>query len=171
MRIRWTVPAAEDLEGIKDYLNQHYPHFAEPTVRTIYQRIRSLKTAPNRGRPGHRSGTRELPLSPLPYVVVYAMSRGTPIDLTGFSTDMAYNLDFNGMPKGTGSGVIFRGAYAGEGTNPGWQLQLGIKPSAICATHTFPRNAPENWGSSPPRDSVEGASLMAPARFVWTAAT
>jgi toxin ParE1/3/4 len=73
MRIRWTVPAAEDLEGIKDYLNQHYPHFAEPTVRTIYQRIRSLKTAPNRGRPGHRSGTRELPLSPLPYVVVYAV--------------------------------------------------------------------------------------------------
>ncbi|PYT29175.1 MAG: hypothetical protein DMG57_12565 [Acidobacteria bacterium] len=58
-----SVPAAEDLEGIKDYLNQHYPHFAEPTVRTIYQRIRSLKTAPNRGRPGHRSGTRELPLS------------------------------------------------------------------------------------------------------------
>jgi plasmid stabilization system protein ParE len=25
------------------------------------------------GRPGHRSGTRELPLSPLPYVVVYAV--------------------------------------------------------------------------------------------------
>jgi hypothetical protein len=66
--------------------------------------------------------------------------RGTPIDLTGFSTDVAYNLDFNGMPKDTGCGVIFfslalalrrhrvRGAYAGEGTNPGWQLQLGIKP-------------------------------------------
>jgi addiction module RelE/StbE family toxin len=73
MRIRWTVPAAEDLEGIKNYLDKHYPQFAEPTVRTINQRIRSLKTAPNRGRPGHRSGTRELPLSPLPYVVVYAV--------------------------------------------------------------------------------------------------
>jgi plasmid stabilization system protein ParE len=73
MRIRWTVPAAEDLEGIKNYLEMHYPHFAESTVRTIYNRIRSLKTSPNRGRPGLRSGTRELPLTPLPYVVVYSV--------------------------------------------------------------------------------------------------
>jgi toxin ParE1/3/4 len=73
MRIRWTVPAAEDLEAIKTYLDRHHPHFAEPTVRTIYQRIRSLRTAPYLGRPGHRSGTRELPLPPLPYIVVYAV--------------------------------------------------------------------------------------------------
>jgi addiction module RelE/StbE family toxin len=73
MRIRWTVPAAEDLESIKTYLQQHYPHVAEPTVRIIYQRIRSLTTLPDRGRPGHRSGTRELALTPLPYVVVYAV--------------------------------------------------------------------------------------------------
>ena len=72
MRIRWTVPAADDLQSIKNYLQQHYPHFAEPTVRTIYQRIRSLKTSPNRGRPGHRIGTREPALTPLPYVVVYS---------------------------------------------------------------------------------------------------
>src|ERR1700682_4273764 len=39
-----------------------FPNFAEPTVRTIYDRIRSLKAAPNRGRPGHRTGTRELAL-------------------------------------------------------------------------------------------------------------
>src|SRR5260370_35863988 len=50
MRIRWTVPAADDLQNIKNYLQQHYPHFAEPTVRVIYQRIRLLKTSPNRGR-------------------------------------------------------------------------------------------------------------------------
>jgi toxin ParE1/3/4 len=73
MRIRWTVPAADDLEAIKNYLEGHYPHFAEPTVRTIYQRIRALKISPNRGRPGHLSGTRELPLTPLPYVVVYSV--------------------------------------------------------------------------------------------------
>ena len=51
MRIRWTIPAAEDLENVKNYLKQHYPHFAEPTVRIIYQRIRSLKTSPYLGRP------------------------------------------------------------------------------------------------------------------------
>jgi hypothetical protein len=43
MRIRWTVPAADDLQNIKNYLQQNYPHFAEPTVRTIYQRIRFLE--------------------------------------------------------------------------------------------------------------------------------
>jgi plasmid stabilization system protein ParE len=73
MRIRWTVPAAHDLEGIKDYLQKHFPHFAELTVRTIYERIRSLKTAPNRGRRGHRAGTREFALTPLPYVIVYSV--------------------------------------------------------------------------------------------------
>jgi plasmid stabilization system protein ParE len=62
MRIRWTVPAADDLQNIKNYLQQHYPQFAEPTVRTIYQHIRSLKASPNRGRPGHRSDTKELAL-------------------------------------------------------------------------------------------------------------
>jgi hypothetical protein len=41
MRIRWTVPAADDLERIKIYLEEHYPQFAEPTVRTIYQRNRT----------------------------------------------------------------------------------------------------------------------------------
>lgn len=42
-------------------------------MRAIYQNIRLLKTFPNRGRPGHRSGTKELTLTPLPYVVVYAV--------------------------------------------------------------------------------------------------
>jgi hypothetical protein len=56
MRIRWTVPAADDRLNSKNYLQQNYPPFAEPTVRAIYQRIRLLKTSPNRGRPGHRSG-------------------------------------------------------------------------------------------------------------------
>jgi addiction module RelE/StbE family toxin len=73
MRVRWTVPAGEDLEGISRYLHKHYPHLAVPTVRKIYQRIRSLKTSPNRGRAGNRIGTRELTITPLPYVVVYSV--------------------------------------------------------------------------------------------------
>jgi plasmid stabilization system protein ParE len=45
MRVRWTIPAAEDLEGIKNHLERRHPRFAEPTVRTIYERARSLKMA------------------------------------------------------------------------------------------------------------------------------
>ena len=66
MRIRWTLPAADDLQNIKNYLQQNYPHFAEPTVRTIYQRIRSLKTSPSLGRLGHRAGTRLRRLAEMP---------------------------------------------------------------------------------------------------------
>lgn len=73
MRVRWTFPAVEDLEAIKGYLDEHYPQFTETTIRAIYQRIRSLKKAPYSGRPGHRNGTRELPLSPLPYIIVYVV--------------------------------------------------------------------------------------------------
>lgn len=53
--------------------------------------------------------------------------QGAPIDLTAFQTDTDYTLDFNGAPKTQAKGaVIFRGAYAGEGQNPG--LFTGIKP-------------------------------------------
>jgi hypothetical protein len=51
MRIRWTVPAADDLESIKNDLQQNYPQFAEPTVGTIYERIRLLKTSQTEADP------------------------------------------------------------------------------------------------------------------------
>jgi len=73
MRIRWTLPAADDLENIKNYLDRHLPRFSESTVRAIYNRAKSLKTMPHLGKPGLRNGTRELPLSPLPYIIVYAV--------------------------------------------------------------------------------------------------
>ncbi len=73
MRIRWTAPAADDLENIHRYLLKHYPQLAESTVRTIYGQIKRLKTSPNRGRLGHRSGTRELPIPSLPYIVIYTV--------------------------------------------------------------------------------------------------
>lgn len=71
MRVRWTAPAAADLDQIREYLQKYYPHFAQPTVLRVYQSIRSLKAAPHRGRLGRRNGTRELVLAPLPYLVVY----------------------------------------------------------------------------------------------------
>jgi toxin ParE1/3/4 len=77
MRLRWTVPAAQDLESIRNYLESQHPSFAEPTVRTIYRRIRALKTSPGLGRPGRRIGTRELALTPLPYIVVYLANTDT----------------------------------------------------------------------------------------------
>jgi toxin ParE1/3/4 len=71
MRIRRTPPAVADLQGISDYLNEHYPHYRQPTMRKLYDRIRSLKNTPHLGRPGRIKGTRELLFVPMPYVAVY----------------------------------------------------------------------------------------------------
>jgi plasmid stabilization system protein ParE len=60
MRIRWTPAAAADLQNISDYLRQHHPHYREPTMRNLYDTIRSLRQSPYRGRPGSEGGTREI---------------------------------------------------------------------------------------------------------------
>lgn len=71
MRIRWTPPAAADLQSISEYLRKHHPQYRQPTMRKLYQKIRGLKDAPHIGRPGRIEGTRELLFLPLPYVAVY----------------------------------------------------------------------------------------------------
>ena len=46
-----------------------------------------------------------------------------------FQTETDFDRDFN--YEHTSAGVektVFRGAYLGQGKNPGWQLQDGIKP-------------------------------------------
>ena len=71
MRIRWTPAAAADLQSISDYLKQHHPHYRLPTMRKLYDTIRSLRQSPYRGRPGSEEGTREILFPPVPYVAVY----------------------------------------------------------------------------------------------------
>jgi toxin ParE1/3/4 len=71
MRIRWTAAAAADLQSISDFLKQHHPHYRQPTMRRLYETIRSLRQSPNRGRPGSEEGTRKILFLPLPYVAVY----------------------------------------------------------------------------------------------------
>jgi toxin ParE1/3/4 len=73
MQLRWTAEAATDLDGITDYLFEHAPDRAAEVVRRIYAVPSTLLTFPHRGRPGKKFGTRELVLSPLPYVIVYAV--------------------------------------------------------------------------------------------------
>lgn len=73
MQLRWTEEAADDLESITDYLVDHAPDRAPELVRTIYDAPSTLLPFPNRGRPGKKEGTRELVLSPLPYIVVYTV--------------------------------------------------------------------------------------------------
>ena len=71
MRIRWTPPAAQDMQGISDYLKERHPQYRLPTMRKLYGKIQSLKQTPHIGRPGRIEGTREILFTPLPYIAVY----------------------------------------------------------------------------------------------------
>jgi toxin ParE1/3/4 len=74
MQVRWTTAAATDLEHIADYLFDKTPQNAPRLIREICDAVFALKTYPNRGRPGKKSGTRELVLTSLPYIVVYKVA-------------------------------------------------------------------------------------------------
>jgi hypothetical protein len=61
------------------------------------------------------------------------MVLGPGINLTRFVSNADYTLDFNQASKNSLGSVVFRGAYAGQGLNPGWKLQAGIKPVRVYA--------------------------------------
>ncbi|MBV9303860.1 MAG: type II toxin-antitoxin system RelE/ParE family toxin [Acidobacteriaceae bacterium] len=77
MRIRWTHAALADLQQISVYLKQHHPIYRQPTLRKLYETMRTLKHAPHRGRPGVEEGTRELLFPPMPYIAVYRVKEET----------------------------------------------------------------------------------------------
>jgi len=71
MQVRWSPEAADDFARIVEYIRQENPSAAHRVANRIYEGVAALESFPNRGRPGRVEGTRELPLSPLPWIVVY----------------------------------------------------------------------------------------------------
>ena len=72
MEIRWSLPAAEDLERICERIELDNPEAARRVARTIYEGCARLKDFPDLGRASIRMlGRRELVFSPLPYIAVY----------------------------------------------------------------------------------------------------
>jgi len=67
------MAAADDLEGIANYLYLHHRAFAAPTIQRLYDAAKSLKQFPYAGRVGRKNGTRELVLAPLPYLMIYSV--------------------------------------------------------------------------------------------------
>ena len=71
MRLRWTQAAVDDLERIANYLFENALEKAEQLTLQIYETPNVLLTYPHRGRVGRKSGTRELVMTSLPYIIVY----------------------------------------------------------------------------------------------------
>ena len=80
MQPRWSPEAADDLVRIVQRIRQENPSVAERIATFIYQRVAALESFPHLGKPGRMEGTRELPLPPLPFVVVYRL-RGEAVEI------------------------------------------------------------------------------------------
>lgn len=65
-----------------------------------------------------------LVLGQMDFFPLTGQAQGAPLDLAAVATDHHYDVDFNRTSKGE---FTFRGAYAGEGQNPGWQLAAELK--------------------------------------------
>jgi toxin ParE1/3/4 len=74
MQVRWTRPAAQDLESIARRIRQDNPAAALRIAKAIYDRCMGLERFPHRGRNGRIAGTREMVFAPLPYIAVYRVT-------------------------------------------------------------------------------------------------
>lgn len=74
MQVRWTEPAAQDLERISEYIQKDRPDAAERIAKSLFDAANSLGIFPARGRVGRVSGTRELIVSGMPYIIVYRIT-------------------------------------------------------------------------------------------------
>ena len=81
MEIRWSEEAVDDLEQIYYRIQRDNLPAAREVVSKIYERVRSLQEFPKRGRKGRISGSRELVLTPLPWIVVYRV-RGDAVEIS-----------------------------------------------------------------------------------------
>jgi hypothetical protein len=95
--------------------------FAATPISAADQTSNITDTHPNaRNYLNNPSGT----LGQLDLFPKTGMLSGAAIDSSSFNTFLDWDRDFNSNAQGN----LFRGAYSGEGTNPGWIPRLEIKP-------------------------------------------
>jgi plasmid stabilization system protein ParE len=76
--IRWSVPAAQDLERICQRIERDSPEAASRVAKTIFEGCSQLSNFPNLGRASRRMmGRRELTFPSLPYIAVYQLKNET----------------------------------------------------------------------------------------------
>ena len=71
MIVQLSTRAKAEFNSALAFLLEESERAAEDLRQRIEAAVDSLKDLPNRGRPGHMAGTRELLVRKTPYVVVY----------------------------------------------------------------------------------------------------
>jgi plasmid stabilization system protein ParE len=77
MEVRWSAPAARDLELISKRILRDDSEVAREVAQTIYDGCATLRDFPRRGRAARIQGKRERVFLGLPYIVLYR-TRMTP---------------------------------------------------------------------------------------------
>jgi len=77
MKIVWTRKASRHLRAAYDYwAGERSLTAADEMMERIFNAVEMLGKFPSSGRPGRIAGTRELVISPLPFIAVYRVRRG-----------------------------------------------------------------------------------------------
>jgi toxin ParE1/3/4 len=71
VKVRWTMPAANQLRTIFDHIADDNPPAAARTVRRIRETVLRTARMPYAGREGRVAGTREILVTGTPYLVAY----------------------------------------------------------------------------------------------------
>jgi toxin ParE1/3/4 len=74
MKILWSPRAAQDLDGIVDFISLDSPDSAIRVANTIYREVMDLAKMPHIGSHGKVPGIRELLFRPWRYIAVYRVS-------------------------------------------------------------------------------------------------
>lgn len=70
----WTRRALKRVEQIGDHIAQDSPAAADKVMSRLLNVAQNLRTHPAMGRVGRISGTRELVLADLPYIIAYRVA-------------------------------------------------------------------------------------------------
>lgn len=71
MRVRWTTPAADDLEASQTHYLEKNPEAAREMAERVAEATELLQDQPHLGRQGLRASTREWVVRDTPYILVY----------------------------------------------------------------------------------------------------
>ncbi len=94
MRVKWTRKALINLDNAVEYIATDKPKAATKVALKIRNAAQRLANQPGIGRPGRVSGTRELVVPGLPYILPYVEKDGALFILRVMHTSMKWPKNF-----------------------------------------------------------------------------
>lgn len=81
MNVNLTPQAHDDLRAIHAWIAEDNQRAADTVLGRILQTVTMFGKFPMLGRPGQIDGTREFPVTGLPYLIVYTITSETELDV------------------------------------------------------------------------------------------